>query len=66
MPNINVYVVTIEQLDGGRRYHIGLRHDDGRAEVSDQSWATEKECEQAIEQYADEMGEMVQRRDRLQ
>jgi len=36
------------------RYHIVLRHKDGREQISDQSFATLEECEDGIKLFAAE------------
>ena len=43
------------------RYYVLLRHPDGSEELSQQSWGTREECEQAIKQYAKDRGATLTR-----
>jgi hypothetical protein len=38
------------------RYYVLLHHLDGREEISQQSFATRQECEEAIQQYVIDRG----------
>ena len=57
---LNVYIVCIRGEEDAR-YYIGLVHPDGRRELSNESWATEQECAQAIDAYAAEKGGVISR-----
>lgn len=56
MTEINIYTLFKDD-----RWRILLRHQDGREEVSEQSWATREECDTAIKQYAKELGAKLSR-----
>jgi hypothetical protein len=44
--------LQIHILFKDERYYVLLRHSNGSEEISEQSFASRKECEKAIEQYA--------------
>lgn len=54
---LKIYVVR----ESKNCHRIGLVHPDGSVEISDQSWKTQKECSEAIEQYAREKGGRMER-----
>lgn len=46
-----ILMTQIYILFRNEKYYVVLRHQDGSEEISDQSFATREECENAIEQY---------------
>jgi hypothetical protein len=53
--------IQIHILHHADRYHVVLRHPNGREEISDQSFATEQECKSAIEQYVRDRKAQIKR-----